>query len=259
MTEHNERKEKAGELTNVRHAVEVLKLLGKSRSPQHVRDIAATIGASKSTVQRILATLESTQMVRYDPDAQAYFLGPGIVALHADYTARDDMMQEIRQVMEHVRQESGETVILSVLYGSRRLVLLRVDSKHALRYVRPVGVSYPLHVGATSKVLLSALPDEEMADVIAGLDMVAEAPNTITSREHLRAAALRTRADGFATSREEALKGVAGCAVPVEVEGLGVVSLGVYGPVIRFEESDVQRYIGLLKAASDEIHALQHT
>lgn len=258
MTERKERKAGAGELTNVRHAIEVLMLLGKSRSPQHVRDIAASIGASKSTIQRILATLEPTQMVRFDPDAQAYFLGPGIIALHADYTARDDMLQEIRQVMEHVRQESGETVILSVLYGNRRLVLLRVESKHALRYVRPVGVSYPLHVGATSKVLLSALPDDEMADIMADLDMVTEAPNTITSKDELRAAALQARTDGFATSREEAVRGVAGCVVPVEIEGLGVAALGVFGPVMRFEEPDMKRYIGLLKAASDEIHALQH-
>lgn len=259
MTEHKERKVGAGELTNVRYAIEVLMLLGKSRSPQHVRDIAASIGASKSTVQRILATLEPTQMVRYDPDAQAYFLGPGIVALHADYTARDDMLQEIRQVMEHLRQESGETVMLSVLYGNRRLVLLRVESKHALRYVRPVGVSYPLHVGATSKVLLSALPDDEMANIIADLEMVPEAPNTIISRDDLRAAALQARADGFATSREEAVRGVAGCVVPVEIEGLGVAALGVFGPVMRFEESDMKRYVGLLKAASEEIRALQHS
>lgn len=259
MIERKERKVGSGELTNVRHAIEVLMLLGKSRSPQHVRDIAASIGASKSTVQRILSTLEPTQMVRFDPDAQAYFLGPGIVALHADYTARDDMLQEIRQVMEHVRQESGETVMLSVLYGNQRLVLLRVESKRALRYVRPVGAAYPLYVGATSKILLSALPDDEMASMIADFDMVPEGPNTITRRDELRAAALQARADGFATSREEAIRGVAGCAVPVEIEGHGVAALGVFGPVMRFEESDMKRYIDLLKAASEEIRALQHT
>jgi len=257
MRERKERGAGTGELTNVRYAIEVLMLLGKSRSPQHVRAIAASIGASKSTVQRILAALEPTQMVRFEPDAQAYILGPGIVALHADYTERDDMLQEIRQVMQHVRQESGETVLLSVLYGTRRLVLLRAESKHALRYVRPVGAAYPLHVGATSKVLLSGLPDDEMASIIADLDMVPEAPNSITNRDDLRAAALQTRSDGFATSREEAIRGVAGCAVPVEIEGLGVAALGLYGPAMRFEESDMSRYIGLLKAATEEIRALQ--
>lgn len=259
MKERNDRGAGTNELANVRYAVEVLMLLGKSRSPQHVRDIAASVGASKSTVQRILATLEPTQMVKFDPDAQAYILGPAIVALHADYTARDDMLQEIRQVMEHLRQESGETAMLSVLYGSRRLVILRVESKHALRYVRPVGSAYSLHVGATSKVLLSALSDEELANVIADLDIVREGPNTIIDREELREAALKARSDGFATSSEEGIRGVSACAVPVEIEGLGVAALGLYGPVMRFEESDVSRYLGLLKAAAEEIRALQRT
>lgn len=244
-------------LTNVRQAIEILMHLGKSRTPQHVRALADHLSTSKSTVQRILASLEVTQMVRYDKESESYQLGPGIIALHADYTAGQDALQEVHDLMEGLRQRTGETVMLSIMYGVERLVILRVESHHSLRYVRPVGGNYPLHNGATGKALLAALPDGELDALLPRLPMTAHGPNSIRDRDELRHQINEVRERGYAISREESVAGVAGLAVAVHVPGMGLAGLGVYGPVQRFSDADVKRYIPALLDAADSIKQIR--
>lgn len=244
-------------LANVRQAIEILMHLGKARSPQHLRALADHLSTSKSTVQRILASLEVTQMVRYDKESESYQLGPGIIALHADYTASQDALQEVHALMDGLRQKTGETVMLSLMYGVERLVILRVESHHSLRYVRPVGGNYPLHCGATGKALLAALRDDELDELLPRLPMTPLGPNANTDRSVLRREISLVRERGYAISREESVVGVAGLAVAVDVAGMGMAGLGVYGPVQRFTDADIEQYLPALLDAAESIKRIR--
>lgn len=240
-------------LTNVRQAIEILMHLGKARTPQHVRALADHLSMSKSTVQRILASLEATQMVRYDKESESYQLGSGIVALHADYTAGQDALEEVHDLMDGLRQKTGETVMFSIMYGVERLVILRVESHHSLRYVRPVGGNYALHTGATGKALLAALSDDELDELLPRLPMTPQGPNSITDLSALRREINVVRERGYAISREESVIGVAGLAVAVHVAGIGLAGLGVYGPIQRFSDDDIERHVPALLYAANAI------
>ncbi len=58
-----------------------------------------------------------------------------------------------KSVMERLRNDCGEEAALYVLDGDWRVCISRVESRYEIAKVDPVGNSYPLHCGASGKVL----------------------------------------------------------------------------------------------------------
>ncbi|HZG55186.1 IclR family transcriptional regulator [Paenibacillus sp.] len=213
----------------VERALDIL-LVFTEHSSLGMTEIAEKVGLHKSTVHRLLASLEGKGFLVRDAATEKYSLGFRVWELSAQLSGQsDDPGTLLLPEMERLRDLVGETISLYIREGNERIRIQAVQSRQAIRRVAPVGARLPLYVGASSKVLL-AFAEERVRD---GLMSGPGWPATVN-----RAAFLRgledIRALGYATSVEEREPGAAAVSAPI-FAGAGrlAAAIAVSGPSNR--------------------------
>lgn len=209
-------------------------------------EIAQRVSLHKSTVYRLLSSLEMKGFVIRDAVTDKYRLGFRIWELSANISRSDDPAVLLLPEMERLRDQLGETVSLYIRDGLERIRIQAVQSKEAVRRVAPVGVRLPLYVGASSKVLLAfAEPKVEQ--------LVIEDPSWPSSidKESFRLQMEEIRRVGYATSVEEREKGAAAVAAPIRNRsGKLVAALSVSGPANRWSLAAMRKSVPHIQEAA---------
>jgi len=115
-------------------------------------DLAERTGLYKSTVLRLLASLEHARLLMRTEDGR-YVLGPELPRLHAIYAAGFSLDAEVMPVLRALTARTRESAAFHVRQGDRRVCLYRIDSPQVVRdHIRP-GDLLPLNRGAGGRVL----------------------------------------------------------------------------------------------------------
>ncbi|CAM3671976.1 IclR family transcriptional regulator [Cohnella lubricantis] len=198
-------------------------------------EIAQRVGLHKSTVHRMLATLEQKGFVFRDEATEKYRLGLRILELSAHARASDPAVVLLGE-MERLRDQLGETVSLYVRDRNDRVRIQAVQSEQAVRRVAPVGARLPLTVGASSKVLLAFGDAGERDALLAEVSWPAPKDRDAYLEQLQEIAAL-----GYATSFEEREAGAAAISAPIfDRSGKLYAALSVSGPSNRLT-ADIMR------------------
>ncbi|PJF33395.1 MAG: hypothetical protein CUN57_02300 [Phototrophicales bacterium] len=111
----------------------------------------------------------------------------------------------------------------------------------------------PLYTGASSKVLLAGL-DEDEWDTYLDTPIEPLTPNTITDIKAFKDEIRRTREQGYATSDGEIDEGGRAIAVPLfDNSGKVLAALSVEGPSFRMTDDKLDLYLRLLLKEADAI------
>ncbi|WP_018753454.1 IclR family transcriptional regulator [Paenibacillus sanguinis] len=232
----------------VERALDILICFTKSSS-MGLTEIAGEIGLHKSTVHRLLTTLEERGFVVRDPETEKYRLGLKIWELSAHLANHDNPAILLLPLMEKQRDRLGETVSLYLRDGCERLRIQAVQSNQAVRRVAPVGVRLPLYVGASSKVLVAYSGEEVLQAVLNSPDW----PESI-DRDTYVAQLEDIRKQGYATSYEEREQGASSVAAPIfDRTGKLAAALSVSGPVSRLTRERLAEYGPILIEAAREM------
>ncbi|NBD27583.1 IclR family transcriptional regulator [Paenibacillus glycinis] len=192
-------------------------------------ELADKVGLHKSTVHRMLATLEQRGFVARDPASDRYRLGLRIWELSANMSGADDPAVIGLPEMERLRDLLGETISLYLRDGNERIRIQAVQSVQAIRRVAPIGARLPLYVGASSKVLIAFEEPDKREELLQD----ASWPDSF-DRQQYREQLGEWRMLGYATSVEEREQGAAAVAAPiVSRTGKLVAALSVSGPANR--------------------------
>lgn len=233
----------------VERALDILLCFTKQRNLS-LTEIAGEISLHKSTVHRLLTTLEEKGFVIRDSATEKYRLGMKIWELSFHLAAEGDEPAILLQPrMEQLRDRLEETVSLYLLDGMDRLRIQAVQSSQAIRRVAPVGVRLPLFVGASSKVLVAYAPDTVLQAVLNS----PEWPSSIDRAEYI-AQLERIREIGYATSYEEREPGAAAVSVPIlNQKGELAAALSVSGPVSRMSQQTLQEIAPIVMEAAKDM------
>jgi DNA-binding IclR family transcriptional regulator len=136
----------------VDRALSIVDTIGNARRPLTLSETAAATGLYKSTVLRLLASLERARFVARDRDGR-YRLGSTIYRLAGTSGHSAMLEKEVVQALQRIVDETGESAGYFVREGDQRLCLLRVDSPQPLRHHIAVGVLRSLELGASGRVL----------------------------------------------------------------------------------------------------------
>lgn len=236
-------------------AVRILTALRTLSHGGSARELATTTGVSRSTVQRILTTLETTGMVIQDGLTQRYRVGPQALLVGLGYNGAANLLNEARPHMVALRDQTGETVGLSVAAGNARVFIDEVQSPHPLRFASELGQMYPLWSGANGRILLSAMNDEEIEHVLASHEHD-QAVHRPLSAEETRRLIREIRRAGHAMAADEAIDGVSSLAVPIYDGAHRVIAaLSVSGPSERLTRDRMEATLSPLRTAGRAISA----
>ncbi len=237
----------------VEAALSILETLGTVHE-MGVTDLARKLGLGKSSVYRLLATLARRGYVEKSPQTDRYQLTYRLFAVGSPATDRFGLREVANPAMQRLAAETGETVNLGVLDGTRVVNLHKVESRHLLRMHLEVGGGAPAHATALGKVLLAALEPAEVARRLHGRRLERLTPRTIGDRRTLGTALARVRAQGFAIDDEECSLGLRCVAAPiVNHRGSVVAALSISGPSPRLPDQVLSRMAESARAAAREV------
>lgn len=196
--------------------MDVLAILERTERGETIRDLTEQLSLPRSTVYRMLNTLEAHEMVRRNGSG-AFFLGPRLLALAArvrPVQASYDLVALATPVMQKLVEQTGEPAKLSVRDGDQALVVAALLGLHEYSPAPGAGTSYPLHAGAASKVILAHLPADEI-ETFLRKPLERFTPRTIVEQGKLRAELARIRRRGYARDQGEHGASVHAVAAPV--------------------------------------------
>lgn len=216
-------------------------------------ELAQRAGQNKSSVFRLLCTLESHGFVQRTP-AGAYQLGLELVHLAYHALNRTDLRQVAAPFMDTLWQAFGDTVNLGALQGNEILYINMIESRYPFRMTATIGSTVPLHSAALGKAIAAHLPSEQLDVILRRDGMPAYTVNTITTWEQLEAELARVRAQGYAIDEEEVELGARCVAVPIfGASGRVIGGLSVSGPTSRIEGRTLQEVCAALAGAGRDI------
>jgi IclR family acetate operon transcriptional repressor len=236
----------------VDRALDVLEALARRPGPTGVSELAATTGLPFGTAHRLLRALVARGYARQDADRR-YALGAALLRLGE--AAHRTLAAGARPHLASLVELSGETANLAVREGDRVVYLAQVPSPRTLRMFAEVGRAVHAHSTAVGKVLLAALPAEEVAGILARQGLPRRTDTTITDEGALRSELDRVRAAGYALDDGEEETGVRCLAVPVSDGGAVVAAVSVSGPADRLSEQTLESLLPAVRRVAGELAA----
>ena len=223
------------------HGLDLLLLYDISQPLFTVSEISKKLGFSQSKTYRLVRTLTKYGLLQEDNGTARYSLGLNALRIGLLAQQNFNLSAIARPFMKELSLLTKETVLLTAVNGTKGIVLERVESEEPIRYsLFQPGASIPLHAGASSKILMAYLPEEEWGRIIKNESLKRYTQNTITDVNYLTAHLREIREKGYAFSDQEVDRDVRAVAVPV-LNGLGelVAGLSVAGPAYRISKKRI--------------------
>ncbi|MFC7328898.1 IclR family transcriptional regulator [Marinactinospora rubrisoli] len=205
-----------GPLQTVDRALDVLLSFDEFRSSWGVLELAAEFGLSKSTAQRLLASLAGKGFLRADPDTRRYSMGPAVWRIAALWERSGGLSALAEPTLADLARRSGRTALFCVPDGAHVRCIAAVSGTEGPRRSHPfVDELYPAHVGATSRAHFAFLEPAERRALLAGRPSARYSELTPYDEHEVEALFDETLAKGYALSQGEYDASSRALAVPV--------------------------------------------
>lgn len=241
-------------LRAVGKAIEVYQILERSPGPIPLHQMARLVGLTKSSVYRILHTLEIYGSIRKASDGRYEIAGEDRIRIPALSISRV-ALASVEPLKELVRN-IGETVGLAILFDNRIEVVSVVESPHVIRMGNIPGRILPPHASALGKCITAFQPEESRERLLRAYGTTRYTVHTITDYADLDREFAAIRAEGFARDLEEsALDGVCFAAPVYDSAGKVVGGISISVPKFRIETINMERMLSELCRAAQAVSA----
>ena len=216
-------------------------------------EVAEEIDEPRSSVYRLLSSLQELGLIRRGTRRGTYRLGFRLLELGSAVSASFDERQAALPTMKTLREDTGETVFLCVRRGNEAVCIERLEGEHVQSLELRLGGSLPLYVGAAPRVLLAWESPEFSDEYLRTVEFNGYTAKAIRSRRQLRASLADARRDGHVVSDEDVTLGIAAIGAPIfdHRGGIGAaLSLSGTRPLIMNSLGSLLRQ---LKAGAAEI------
>lgn len=219
---------------SVKRAFAILETVAAHPEGVGVTEIAQHLDLPKSTVSRLLATLEGVAAVERVSVQEGFQVGAGLIALAARVPYPRHLVTIARPYLLELAQATGETVNLCLPDGDQAHYVDQVNSQYHIQIQDWTGFRFPLHVVSSGKLFLAYWPKDNLEQYLSQ-HLHSFTSKTIIDPLELRRELTTIRERGYAWAVGESEEGVVGLAAPVRGKsGQVMASISVGGPAFRF-------------------------
>ena len=232
--------------------LDVLACFDADRPRMSLSEVAAATGLARPTARRLLLTLEELGFVRCVEGA--FTLTPKVLTLGTAYVCSLGLWDIARPHLQALVARTGESSSISQLDGSDIVYVARVAVPKLIALRVDVGTRFPAVQTSQGKVLLAALPPDELASALAQPSRSGLPLHLRRSPEQLQEELAQVRARGWALADEELAPGVRSVAAPLR-DGTGAVRAAM-NVTVHAAETSVEQLLddhlpNLLRTAGD--------
>lgn len=240
----------------VERAFAVLRHIAAGNRCRNTSRTAKDIGINRTTLIRLLATLEAERMIEPLPDDGGYRLGTGLIALATEALNDRGLIPTARPILSRLAERLSLSAHLGVRQGREIIYLARETPNYHLVSTVREGTHLPAHATTIGRVLLSELSPAELRALYRDAPLEAYTDKTRTSLEELEQQLQEDHARGMSWSVANFEPEIGSAAVAVhDHQGHAVAAINVTGHVSAFEKDSPQvgRIEAELRAAAREI------
>lgn len=245
-----------GGVRSVEVGMFILKTLAAQGRGLSLNELSKLTDTHPSKIHRYLTSLVQCGMVEKTAHGQ-YDLGPYVLELGTGYLSRLDPGTIAGPVMEKLRAQTDEGIILNV-WGSNGTTVIRwFQSTHPISVsIRP-GATFLTSMSASGRLFLAYLPDEITRPVVeAEMAQLKKEKNPLApiSMGEIDAIKIETRQHQLARVNGHSVQGISALSAPIfNFRGEMTLTLSLFGFSSNFDAEWDGHNASLLKTATQDI------
>jgi len=218
-----------------------------------VMQLSRMMGMHKSSVSRLLTSLQQEGFVDKNPQTGKYRLGLGLVYLAGIVLDRLDLRKISQTHLGKLAEFTQETINISVLDRDMCLNIESIISPRPIKHAGRLGRKNPLHCTSTGRVLLANLLPEEFRILLPN-SLPAYTDKSVTDHQTLEKILVQVREQDYAIVHEEFQEGLSAVAAPIRNHtGKVIAAISVSGPTYRLGTEDIKMFIEPLQKTAQAI------
>ncbi|MFD1674201.1 IclR family transcriptional regulator [Alicyclobacillus fodiniaquatilis] len=241
--------------TAILKGVDIIKYIADQPHAKGVSEIARDLGMNRSTVYKLLDTLQQVGFVHKSERNATYTLGAGLVRLAHQALNQLDIRTFAQNALAELNHATQETIHLGILDEDMVVYVAKLESKQTVRMHSRVGNTSPLYCTGIGKAILSTWSEERLDAYFARTKLHKYTAHTVTDEMALRQMLQQIAQQGYAMDDCEHEAEVRCMAAPLYKNNVLYGAFSVTAPVYRFDDDTAARYIPLVKACQKDILA----
>ena len=228
------------EIKTIKNAIKLISYFDEHNPELGVNELTSKMNLHKSSVHRILITLEKIGILQQDSKRGKYRLGLKLYELGNLVTHGFELNNVSQPYLKELMEKTQETVHLVIYDKGEGVYINKVEGPHRVQMVSRIGSRLPLHCTGVGKVLLAYLEQPEAEKVITERGLCRFTNNTILDLKKLERELKKIRETGFAIDNEEIEIGLKCIGSPVrDYTGKVIAAISISGASSRFTSNKI--------------------
>lgn len=236
-------------------ALDALTEVCAAREPLSLNELTLRVGLAKTSLFRILHTLEVSGYLERDPAGR--YRPPAALRPTASGHLQHDLVSAAQPRMKTLNREFGETVSLAMRFENHIEVVATIESAQLIRMGNTVGRILPPHASSLGKAITAFQPENRRESLMRSYGLHRFTAHTLVDEIELKQELERIRSCGYSLDGEESV--LEGCCFGAPIRGADgavIAAISLSMPKMRMKGDDQrERIIAALLRAADEISA----
>lgn len=202
-------------LSSIEKAIIVLETLGTDPYEYKVQSLAQKTGFNRSTVYRILRTLEDHGLVVFDSGSDRYKVGPGMYHIGSTYLYNHNYSSKIQDLLTEISDRTKESVGMAVKDGDRIISIFEIEVHMPMKLNDVPGRYFVVNKGNYGKCIMAYQDPEYIEHFLDTHTFEKTLPNTLTEKDELLAEYAKIREQGYSESVDELGIDIIGTGIPL--------------------------------------------
>lgn len=232
----------------------ILSLFGAEQRSFTAPEIAKRLALPRTTVFRLLQTLQSMDYLRCEEDQHRFSLGPALLGRGFEYLASLDMVEVAQPVLQRLRDRTALSSHMATRDGREIVYVARFPARSTIASSVNIGTRFPVHATIMGRMTILDMDDGELGALFGKEPLQRFTKQTPTTLKALKLLLAEDRARGYAVSQAFFESGVSAIASPVR-DGAGriVAAVNVTAVNAQIEEQAMHGELkdAVLEAAAE--------
>lgn len=253
VAERSEQRQSSDFVQSLERGLAVIRAFGPDRSQLTLSEVARKTGLTRAAARRFLLTLAELGYVR--SDGRMFSLRPRVLELGYAYLSSVSLPEIAQPHLEELVATVHESSSVSVLDDQDVVYIVRVPTSRIMTVSIAVGTRFPAYATSMGRVLLAALPPDELDRYLSTAILRPLTRLTVIDPDQLRAMLETIQAEGCAVMDQELEEGLRSAAVPIrDASGRVIAAVNVSAHAARTTMEVLRRrFVPLLTETAAKI------
>jgi len=223
-------------------AMRILDVYSRTENAFTLDDLTKRTGLDKSTVFRILRTMEKNGYIRYDREDGFYRLGLRFMELGGVVYSSTSVRKSASPYLDAIARSLKATILVGVIIDDQFSYIDKKEGDSILRIPSYLGAKMPPTESFLGLTLLAFMDPSERKRLLRQHPLKKHTERTVTRVREVEATLDRARQRGYFLERGEFFDGVIQIGVPIRgVGGNTVAALGACAQEFRVSDENLGR------------------